>query len=889
MKNRPQNAEVTSRAGGFYWILLGLAAILGLLFSAIFQADQVLFFNDAPLGLRQADFRSLPEAFTGVWRDLNWVGEWTGDTPPNISNGLALLLGPLAFTKFYTPLTILILGLSAWLFFRQLDFHPAVCVLGGFAAALNIDFFSYACWGLGSHTLAVAMTFLALAALSSQRIRNPWLQAILAGLAVGIGVMEAYDTGAILSLFVALFLVYQLFLKQGDLKSRLSYGGLRFALVVTCAVLISVQTLTSLVSTQLAGVAGMQQSQKSEQQQWDWATQWSLPKKEGFRVLISGLFGYRMDTPDGGRYWGGVGRTPGWKDHGKGMARHSGSGFYAGVLVILLTFWTMGHALRTEQNPFSRLERRWIGFWTIVMIVSLLLAFGRHLWLYRLFYELPYASTIRNPVKFLHPFSIAVVILATFGLAGVYRLYLSKLETPKAALSTHLKSWWQNGPAGDRKWVIGYLTVFGAALLGWLIYSSARTELIQHIQSVGFNQKEQAQAIAQFSIAHFGWFVLFLALSLAAVTLITTGYLNGQRAKWGLAMLAIILITDLSRAAKPWIKHYDYESKYSSNPIIKSLAKEPHKHRVKLFPLSVMQQVPSIERKRLYRFLQFSNFYRSHWLQHLFPFYEIQSLDVVQEPRMSRVNKAYRSAFPPNQPQAQLRLWELTNTRYLFGLGGKFVDKLNRQVAPGTNAFSVIQRFSLYRDRNSRQITAQPNKAGSFALLEYNNALPRAKLFTDWQVMTNRQQSLDRLRSRSFDPHQTVLVNTPAPALKSQSSKPGNGSVDYVDYSPKKITLQASAGQPSVLLLNDKFQKHWEVTVDGTPARLLRCNFLMRGVYLEPGKHQVVFQFQRPLAPLYVSLFAIALGLAIVGYVMVTVRREPPKGAEENGPPSGSH
>jgi len=42
--------------------------------------------------------------------------------------------------------------------------------------------------------------------------------------------------------------------------------------------------------------------------------------------------------------------------------------------------------------------------------------------------------------------------------------------------------------------------------------------------------------------------------------------------------------------------------------------------------------------------------------------------------------------------------------------------------------------------------------------------------------------------------------------------------------------------------------RHWQVFVNGKPAELLRCNFIMRGVYLTPGAHTVEFKFTLPTA-----------------------------------------
>ena len=86
--------------------------------------------------------------------------------------------------------------------------------------------------------------------------------------------------------------------------------------------------------------------------------------------------------------------------------------------------------------------------------------------------------------------------------------------------------------------------------------------------------------------------------------------------------------------------------------------------------------------------------------------------------------------------------------------------------------------------------------------------------------------------------------------------------------------FDAKTTTPSVLLLNDKFDPYWRVLVDGKPAELLRCNFIMRGVYLSPGQHTVEFEFSLPHKPLYISLAAIAVGLGLAGYLLISAKRK---------------
>src|SRR5208282_4510819 len=108
---------------------------------------------------------------------------------------------------------------------------------------------------------------------------------------------------------------------------------------------------------------------------WDFATQWSLPKTETLGIIVPGLFGYRMDTPGGGNYWGAVGRSPaldryltagGQGPPPEGYPRFCGTGNYVGVLVILVAFWSIVQSLRRQNSIFSKTHRQSIWFWTAV-------------------------------------------------------------------------------------------------------------------------------------------------------------------------------------------------------------------------------------------------------------------------------------------------------------------------------------------------------------------------------------------------------------------------------------------------------------------------------------------------------------------------------------------
>src|SRR5438105_2568644 len=124
--NRTEASISGKRTLGLLWMGCSLCIALGVLFFRSFRPELVVFSNDGPLGANHAAFFSLPSAFFGIWQDLTWVGSWAGSALPTITYMILWLLGPVGFAKFYAPLCLLVLGLSAWMFFRQSGFRPAV-------------------------------------------------------------------------------------------------------------------------------------------------------------------------------------------------------------------------------------------------------------------------------------------------------------------------------------------------------------------------------------------------------------------------------------------------------------------------------------------------------------------------------------------------------------------------------------------------------------------------------------------------------------------------------------------------------------------------------------------------------------------------------------------
>jgi hypothetical protein len=111
------------------------------------------------------------------------------------------------------------------------------------------------------------------------------------------------------------------------------------------------------------------------------------------------------------------------------------------------------------------------------------------------------------------------------------------------------------------------------------------------------------------------------------------------------------------------------------------------------------------------------------------------------------------------------------------------------------------------------------------------------------------------------------------PLMAALRTNQNPGEVEVVSYAPQHIVMKATANAPSVLVLNDQYDPNWRVWVDGKPAELLGCNFIVRGVFLDrAGEHRVEFRYQPPLIGLCISLASLAVALGLLGYVYLLGR-----------------
>jgi hypothetical protein len=905
-------------------ILFGvLFAILVGLFWKSFLPQFIIFSNDGSYAVQKMQWTHLPESFLGSWYDLNSIGDNGGAVVPNFTQIFRWFFGALGYSKFIAPIALWFFGVAAFFFFRRAGLSALAAVLGGIAACFTTSYFSNVCWGSVPPTIAFGLDLLAMGVVIKRDNLPFWVAPALAGLAVGANVAEAADIGVLLSVVVGVFVFYQSIVENGTGATRRVAVGLgRTFIVIFFAVFIAAYAMTVMVRANVTGIAGTKQDEATKLQHYDSATQWSVPKKETLALFVPNLFGCNVIADPTEQYWGSIGTDPSWDRYyaGKGplpdpraYLRHTGRGIYIGALIVFIACCAGVQSLRKKDSGFTDLERRQIWFWWVVALVALPLAWGRHAPFFKIPYLLvPYFSTIRSPDKFLYIVTLAMVILFGYGIHGLSRRYLDVPLVP--APGGRFKSWWAKASIFERRCVVGLIGVVLLSAIGWGVYAAMRGHVEDYLvtwQKLDLQRsgrvlegkglaaaQDLASAQVTYSLKQAGWFVAIIGAGVLMVLAIMSGAFAGRRARWAGVLLGIILIGDLVRADLPYIHWWDYKEKYevgNPEPVIKFLAEKPYEHRVAYAPPPPMGTPDA--------FGQFERLYSLEWDQQLFPVYNIPTLDIVQMPRMPEdlltFNDTMRTQLKTNDHGGLLldetghpsldpdtmyrvgRLWQLSATRYVVG-PAPLLNMMNQQFDTVPNRFRIIQPFDLGpregidpRDITQySQIAAVPTNSPNamYALFEDTAALPRATLFSNWEIVTNDEAALARLTERSFDPMKAILLTKALPVSPSGTNQDLTA-VKITSYQPANIHLEATPTKPSVLMLADKYDPDWQVFVDGKRGEVLKCNYLMRGVYLEPGKHEVNFRFRPNIHMFYENLFAIAVTCCLLGYALVTVRK----------------
>ena len=875
-----------------------LLVVLSLLFNPMFFGEEILHTDGRTVGEWDQHFAE------GSWNSQAGLGRPTGHTPPGFT-GLFEALCRLTpdpasnFANYYPPACLFLLGMAAWLCFRQMNCSNLICGIGAIAAALNGVFFSRAVEFSGGYAVAGAALFVALAMILRPRL--DWPGTLIAGLVLGVGILEIGFHGVVLAVAMV---VIALALPPADGANRFAQERLKAIGLIPIAA--SAVAWPVLSSHELINYSPI------------FTYSISLKPADLLTIPVAGLFGYRSDALDSSLHWSTLGS----------------SSMHAGAFVLLLATWALVNAFR-KSHPFSSMDRDRVTFFGACALVTLLGAlFAIHL---------------------LAVFSVVLLVLFALGLKGLNTWHGSEEHKKTRAF----------GSGGfNSVWRIGSMGLLALSVIGLTMYYNSSEELAKRLveKTPGLTQ-QLADGLASASAWQLGKCVMFLLLS--TVTLIACSMVNWSQTIRTLCLLAIglLLTLDLARSGRPFLRFDKLETHYpASNPLVETLngrstpgrmtmlnhyrplngipldqlvmdsllapippdsANFSEQHRQLALDFSNAMQsylsaadvgrfaqlaksalnpqqgasvqqtfkelknypggpqfIESADDEALTAFFiststsryeqlaahekiqELSNTYNQDWSRHILP-----QQGIARARLTDYMPHIVESNDPENNRREALRQlvrqWELSSTRYFLchaanqklskqiqaQYGGLILptyrNALNLILDPARRRFVPLLHIHLSplplqkKDGNANNPAMQTSIATNdpVELVEFSGALPRAKLFADWRQGVDEKTANEILFSPGFDPHMQVIIRQSGlPKPEMPSQTSRLPAVKFKEGNGAKVELEIPpTNYAAILMLNDRFDTNWRVAVDGQPASLLQANNHVRAVHLPPS------------------------------------------------------
>lgn len=171
---------------------------------------------------------------------------------------------------------------------------------------------------------------------------------------------------------------------------------------------------------------------------------------------------------------------------------------------------------------------------------------------------------------------------------------------------------------------------------------------------------------------------------------------------------------------------------------------------------------------------------------------------------------------------------------------------------------------------NMRQVYSQNNQV----VMENTDVLPKAFFVDSVATVSSPQAAVDQLNSSSFDASKWAIIESSnKPIVQADSS----AQVQVTTYEANKITLTSNRSTPGFMVLSEVYYPAgWEAAIDGKSTEIYKTNFVLRGIEVPAGKHEITFIFE-PASVYWGKLFswighALLLCLGI-GTMVVSYRR----------------
>ena len=113
------------------------------------------------------------------------------------------------------------------------------------------------------------------------------------------------------------------------------------------------------------------------------------------------------------------------------------------------------------------------------------------------------------------------------------------------------------------------------------------------------------------------------------------------------------------------------------------------------------------------------------------------------------------------------------------------------------------------------------------------------------QVVDGEPGAFRAVTDPEFAPRRSAVVEKKVEGVPLRPAAGSPGRARITSYEPERVKVRARAARDgSMLVLSDTWFKGWKAKVDGREVPIERVDYMLRGVKLPAGAHDVEFAYQ---------------------------------------------
>jgi len=177
------------------------------------------------------------------------------------------------------------------------------------------------------------------------------------------------------------------------------------------------------------------------------------------------------------------------------------------------------------------------------------------------------------------------------------------------------------------------------------------------------------------------------------------------------------------------------------------------------------------------------------------------------------------------------------------------------------------------------QIQYEQDRKGNYIGMKFgpsSEALGNAWFVSDVKFVENADEEMQALyTANGFDPANTAVIDRRFESAIGDANiqRDMNGSIVMTDYKPNKLEYDFSAASDQLVLFSEVFYDlGWTAYIDGEEVEHFRADYLIRGLKVPAGEHQITFKYALKSFTVgstisLITSLLIILGVLYLGYI----------------------